>query len=167
MSIQLNYEKIFTSLEEIVDRCIPMFLEANNIDMSLGIPQVDVITFKEIIYKYNSLDFTKIKCFDSNELIINLPESDPYVLFEILLLGLVSSTKLKLRTDSRLNLGLNTLLVKIFNQFSSNLHLGEYIDYSFGEFIEPYNYMFVRDFNGLQYSKNGFDYYIFELSENK
>lgn len=165
MEIKLNYKKIFDSLEEIVDRCIPLVLEANNIDMTLGIPQVDVVTFKEIIYKYYNLDFTKIKCFNSDNVVINLPESDPYVLFEILLLGLISSTKLKLRTDSRLNLGLNNLLVKIFNQFSSNIHLGEYIDYSFGEFIVPYDYMIIRDLGELKYSINGEDYIPFELIE--
>ena len=149
MGVQLDYKKVFESIEEIIDRCIPLFLEANNIDMSLGIPQVDVVTFKEIIYKYSSLDFSKIECFNSDKITINLPESDPYVLFEILLLGLLTSTKLELRTDSRLNLGLNNLLVKIFNQFSSNIHLGEYASYSFGEFIMPYDFMFVREYNNL------------------
>lgn len=163
--MQLNYKKLFDSLEEIMDRCIPLFLEANHIDMELGILEVDVVTFKEIILKYREYDFSKIKCFEFEDVVINLPEPDPYVLFEVLLLGLVTKTKLQLRTDSRLNSGLNKLLVNIFNQFSSNIKLGEYIEYSFGEFINPYDYMFIRDLNNLLYSKNGIDFQLFELVE--
>lgn len=162
---QFNYKKVFDSLEEIIDRCIPLFLEANHIDMELGILEVDVITFKEIIFKYRDYDFLKVKCFESEQVTINLPEPDPYVLFEVLLLGLVSKTKLKLRTDSRLNSGLNKLLVNIFNQFSTNIQIGEYIEYSFGDFIQPYDYMFIRDLNNLLYSKNGVDFQVFELIE--